>query len=647
MNRFRRCLAVALVWTLTVPTQSVSAAAFRALSLPAGAQLSGPLAPQALGMPVLPFLPSASVGLATPMGPGDFARLPSVAPAPAAAVPAPAAALPALQKLSAETGAAKPGSVESAASLDRHFDAAGSNGKNGSDAPSVLGTVSGASSSLSPSGASSPSPRATPPPRSPRDGQRGAVNVKLIAIIGGVVLAVAILVGALLHSGHKQDAFWKDSKASTDVVAVETARRAGDAESLFKIAAEARKRQAQETEQVADAKSRHQDKIGAQSVSDVEKLAAFDGMAAARAELGANDVSKDAARRMGGRLTSEWQAKLGTLDAEARAAGFEGKVARELDVLGTEVAGERAADARLQADVSAFSDKLPTLGGGLLKEQAQKARGELSAFESNELNAEAALQAQEAGAVRGRLYARLSSGSSEFKSHADRRDALASLADGSLKSAVELSESLDNDLRDMSTHLASKTTHLKEASRWDDEAQRLQRVEVKDQAKDAQGNVMHDAAGNIVYTVHYEDQSGPARDNARRERDAARSEADQARGLGVSADRSAVALRTLVVTLRRDPLVAREGLQASVPATVPGIRVYIGYDWYDVGSADVDFFLNQLTEQQANEVRARFGGVVEPLRQAQSEVNGRRSSESGWLDKRVDDELAREKARDY
>jgi hypothetical protein len=602
-------------------------------------------------LPALPVLPAAVAPLAVEAA--SAASAPAIPKAGAAAAPqapaassAKAAALPGLQKLAAQTSSAKPGSAEAGAALDRNFDL--SNAGSASDAASpVSGSESPRASGLAPS---APSARRAGVSRIERrlgsDG--GAVNVKLIAIIGGVVLALAVAIGALVHHGQKQDAFWKGSKAAADIVSVERAKRAGDAEALFTLAREARARQAQEREQVADAKARHAETIGSQKVSEVETLAAFDGLAAARAELGANEVSKDAARRLGGKLPSDWQGKIGSLDAQAKSSGYEGAVARELDQLSAEVTKERAADGALQGDLRAFDDKVPGIAGGLLKEQSRAARAELSKFESEELNAESNLHASELSAVRGRVYARLASGSAEFKSHADRRDALSAAADGSLKSAVELAQGIDDNLRDMSRHLANKTAALKDADKLENEAAQLTHVAVYVQAKDAQGNPMVDGQGRPVQVLdHYEDQSQPKRDAARAKRDEARSEADQARGLAVSADRSAVALRTLIVALRRDGTLEKEGLSSALPSRVPDVRVYIGYDWYDIGSADLEFFLNQLTEEQANEVRSRFGGVVEPLKQARSELSSRSAAEGRWLDSRVSDELQREKSRDF
>lgn len=618
MIHFRRLIAVALCAALLWPAQPVFAAS-RSLSAPAA-----PLA----ALPALPAL-----------------QAPVITPAQAAAVKTPLAALPQLSVTVAEVAAAQPGSAQAAASLDRHFEAA--QPKASVSETSVTGSLSAAApSTLSP--ATSSTPAARPAPRAVRSSDGGAVNAKVLAIVGAVVVTIAIVVGMFIHNGKKQDEFWKSSKASADVVLVEKARRSGDAETLLKIAAEARKRQAAEKEQVADAKARHSDTVDGKKVSDVEKLAAFDGMVAARAELGANELGKDASKRIGGRRPEEWKQEIGLLDAEAKAAKFDGAVGRQLEKLQLEVARETAAGDQAQADLAAFDAKVPGIGGGLLKEQSRLAGGELQKFRADEVGAEAALYNAELAAVRGRIYDRLAAGSAEFRGHGERRDALTAVESGTLKSAVELAKSLDNDLRDMTQHLANKTARLKNAEKLLAEAEQLTHVPIYVQAKDAQGNPMVDGQGRPVMVLdRYEDQSGPKRDAARAERDAARSEADQARGLAISADRGAVALRTLVATLRRDGTLEREGLIGQIPEKVPSIRVYIGYDWYDVGSADLEFFLNQLTEQQANEIRARFNGTLGGLEQARAEVQKRASAESDWLSRRVTDELQREKARDF
>lgn len=349
MTRLSRFVAVALAWAMISPAPQVSAAAFRALTpegvsfrtLPS-APAAAPAAPLA-ALTAMPALPAAAPALAAPsLSAPALASVPLAAEAaPAASAPAmqKAAALPGLQTLAARTSAAKPGSAEAGAALNKGFDLSNA-GSDSAQTPAVSGAESTGASSLAPAAPSAR--RASSSSRIERrigsDG--GAVNTKLIAIIGGVVLAVAIAIGALVHHGAKQDAFWKDSKAAADIVAVERATRAGDAEPLYKLAHDARARQAQEREAVADAKSRHADKIGSQSVSEVEKLAAFDGLAAARAELAANEVSKDPARRLGGTLTADWQSKLAALDAQAKSSSFEGQVGRELDRLASEVSKE-------------------------------------------------------------------------------------------------------------------------------------------------------------------------------------------------------------------------------------------------------------------------------------------------------------------
>lgn len=483
-------------------------------------------------------------------------------------------------------------------------------------------------------------------PMSSVSSQAGSANVGLIAAIGGVVLAVALTIGLLIHHGQKQDAFWTQSKANADIVQVERAQRAGDAQTLYAIAAQAQARQAAEREQVAEAQDQHADKIGTQSVSDVRKLEAFDGMVAARAALAANEISHDSSKRLGAVRPEDWKAKLDAADAQARAAGSEGQLATQVDALGAEVNQERSADAALQADLQAFSGVVPSLGAGRLKEQRDALSGELSQFENGEIAQESALHDQEVSAMRGRIFSRLEQGNAAFKAHADHQAALAAVADGSLKSAVELAQGIDDNLRDMSAHLANKAQYLKDADDLETQAGQLTHVPIYVQAKDAQGNLMFDGQGRPVQVLdHYEDQSQPKLDAAKSKRDQARSEADEARGLAISAARSAVALRTLLGSLRQDPALQREDLASQLPSKVPDVRVYIDDDWYDIGSADLDFFLNQMTQQQADDVRARFGGVVGPLEQARATAQSRAEAESQWLNQRVDQELAQEESQ--
>lgn len=454
-----------------------------------------------------------------------------------------------------------------------------------------------------------------------------------IRIAAGFLMAAVILV--ITSCGKSKSDLWESSKSNQDIVAIEKARRAGDAETLIRIAREARTRQARSKELVADAKSRGSKTVNNATKDDVktaQAYEAFDGLVGARGETNGNAVSRDPQQRIGEELPATWQERIAAAEAEARRSGFEGALALQLEALRSELGRENAAAGRIEGDIKSFDEQVPFLFGGRLKEQSAKAQQDLDEFKNTELTPEEALYQAAAASMRQRVSARLAQKSQEFQGHLSRMDRLAGLAEGQLKSAAELARAIDDDLRDMAVHRHNEAYNLLMASQ-------NERVAVRKPAFDRHGNPVYDAKGNRVYRTVYEDQSGPYRALAA-------SEASAAQASAAGAKRGLEILRGMIASLHRDSAIQAEGLGPALPSGTNGTQIDPGHGpifdfWADSTWA---FFSNQFSEAQASEARARFGGVVEPLNRVEQEVARRRGAEAGWLQEQIEREIDRQAA---
>lgn len=638
----KRLIAAFLSLSLASLSAEPAFAASRSLSTPSAAPVvSANVKLSVPGVFAAPTLPAVSIPAAPQVGAPVLTR------AERAGIEG------VLRQIAAETA---PEAKAPEAALDRAY-----TGSEAQGAPTVSaaspsgGSGGGSGSNLAPSSPNSaPQGSRVPSARSRMTSQRGAANVKVIAAIAGAVLVVALVIGLFIHRGNQKDKLWADSPAAAAVVQVETARRANDAETLFKIAAESRQRAAARAEKIADARTRRLEKVGERSIAQEETLLAFDNLAAARAELNANEVSNDPARRIGKERPATWTSRLNELEADAKTTGFEGRIGTSLDSLAAEVSGENKAVAGLSQDVATFEQTVPSLGGAALKEQREKARADVAGFQG-EINAESGEHGSKLNAVRGRIYSRLEAGSAEFRDRSARRSALSTLESGTAATAATRAASVETELRAMADKIKVRDEALKasvtltdEAKAADAEARRLERAEVKVPVKNPDGTQATDANGSLLWTIEIQDLSGPKKQEAAEKRRLAQAKLDEAHNAAIAARDAAVrAGRDRDELVRQAQLLADDQTlkleKLASPTQIPGVSVYVVWRWVDLDRQSVEFFYATLTYDQANELRAKFSATKGSFDEAKRAIGAARDAQANWLNGKVTEELERQK----
>ncbi|MBI5240168.1 MAG: hypothetical protein HY926_06825 [Elusimicrobia bacterium] len=456
---------------------------------------------------------------------------------------------------------------------------------------------------------------AVPAPQAPS--QHAAV-IPVVAIVAIVAAVVAAGTGVYFWlRGKNKNETWQNSKSNQDIIALEKARRDKDAPALEKIKAEARGRQQRMDGRIADAQSAGSKKIDLSdgksiSVKDAQTFAAFDGLAAARAEMTHNAVSQDPAKRVGAEPPAVWQAQVSGLEAQAKTTEFEGTLALSLKSLRSEIGSEDAAAARFEKDIAKFDERVPGLFGGRLKEMTKRAQQDLGEFKSAEIAPEKALFDKANGAMRGRVSDRLSAKDAEYQSHLARLDTLNGAAEGTLKSAVEMAQQVDKDMADMARHEQSRALNLMLASQNEN-------VLVND----------YDSQGRVIGS-HYEDHSATFKALAA-------SAGAEARAAAASAQAGVKALNTIIPLLHKDPVLKAEGLTFALPANKgkgPNANGSVFFDFWL--PASWNFFMTMFSESQANQARSGFAPIKGALESVMAEVNSRRAAERAWTDKQID-----------
>ncbi|MEK9145086.1 MAG: hypothetical protein AAB339_05710, partial [Elusimicrobiota bacterium] len=412
---------------------------------------------------------------------------------------------------------------------------------------------------------------------------------------------------------------WENSKSNQDIITVEKARRTGDAESLHKIAVDARARQARMKERIADARSRGSktvDDSSKDSVKVASAYEAFDGLAAARAELNANALSKDATRRIGLERPEVWTERVTGEEAAAKESGFEGALALRLQTLSSELKTQEAAVSRIEGDLKSFDEQVPALFKGRLKEMSEKGKKDLAEFKTAEAAPEKALHETANSAMRGRVSDRLGKENAEYLSHRERLEKLAMAAEGVLKSSVDLARQVDKDLGEMASHERQRLVYLGLASM-------NERVPV----------TKTDEKGNSY--VEYEDHSFTYKALAASEASAAHASAASARA-GVEA------LSKILPLARKDAVLQEEHLTAGLPSpektNIPSGSGGVFFDFFI--PATWNLFGSLFSESQANQARARFGPVLGGIEAVHREVEARRAGEAHWVGERIDSDLS-------
>src|SRR5260370_38319282 len=126
------------------------------------------------------------------------------------------------------------------------------------------------------------------------------------------------------------------------------------------------------------------DKTG-DSLEAARRYAAFDLLVAGRAELNENAVSADPRARIGGETPAVWRKRLGDADADARATGFEGKLALKLKRLGAEIVSERGAGEKIEAELGVYAKFIPKLFGGQMGREVERGKTDVAAYEKEEV----------------------------------------------------------------------------------------------------------------------------------------------------------------------------------------------------------------------------------------------------------------------
>ncbi|OGR57192.1 MAG: hypothetical protein A2X36_17555 [Elusimicrobia bacterium GWA2_69_24] len=444
------------------------------------------------------------------------------------------------------------------------------------------------------------------------------------AIAGIAAAAVAVVVGVWTWMrGRQKNSTWENSKSNQDIIALEKARRDNDAKTLGEIKTEARGRQTRMDERIANARSAGQKDIELKEgktmkVKDAEAFAAFDGLAAARAELNENAVSADPKARVGGELPATWQGRLGGLDAQASQAGFEGNLALQLKTMGGELARQDQAASKYEKDFSNFNKYVPGLFGGRLKDMEARGRSDLSAFQASEIQAEKATFVKFNTAMRGRVSGRLAGKDAEYQGHLSRLEDLNQAADGTLKSAVDMARQVDKDLADMARHEHARAYNLMLAAQ-------NERVEVP----------VYDKNGRQIGT-DIEDHSATYKALVA-------SETAEAQASAASARAGVKALSTIIPLLHKDPVLKKEGLTFALPSnanTRVGSGGSVFFDFWM--PASWNFFATMFSESQANQARGSFAPIKGGLESVMSEVQSRQASEQRWTAKRIDQVLDHE-----
>ncbi len=458
------------------------------------------------------------------------------------------------------------------------------------------------------------SARAVPPSRSR---QVGKVSAAVLVVVG-LVVAVAITVGVIWHNGNTRNGMWQNSKSNQDIVAIEKARRDGDADALAAIVKDARDRQARMAERIAAAKSAGSKKVGDATGDDVKTAEAFkdfDGLAGARAELNLNAVSQDPARRIGEQLPATWKESLAREEAEAKKTGFEGSLALQLQAMRGELERETNAGHRIAGDIDAFKERVPGMFGGRLKEMGNRGDADLAEYRRTEISPENGRYNDVNSAMRGRVSAKLASQSEDYQKHLARQERLAGVAD-LIKPAVEMALQVDKDLKEMGEHEHARAANLILAAN-------NERVRVDD----------YDQNGKLIGS-HEEDHSGMYKAFAASEGAAARASA-------ASAQAGIKGLHVLIPMLRKDKTMIEEGLVFALPNGTnntnpnPGGSVFFDF-WIP---ASWNLFGMMFSESQAAQARGSFGSVLGGLQGVQAEVANRQAGETNWVNGAIDADL--------
>lgn len=588
-------------------------------------------AAQVVEAPAAASASSLNLGLA-PLAAAPGAALPSLVPsaAPSASLPAAPALrpLPALNKTALGTLAAKAAPLAQAAASKgaapeslRH-DAAWERSSGRTSASVAVPAFAGLGSPRL--GPSAVSPRAAAPGLGANPLQSLTREQKTtIGIVAGVVAAVGITIGAFWYHAAKKNEVWDASKSAAEVVQIQRAQDAKDESTLLDISQEAYARRQRMLDRIAQAQAGNKDRVDDKDhdpINKAEAYAAFDGLIGGRAALSHNAVSQDPAKRLGEQTLATWQGRINDEQAKAAARGFDGDLAVRLQEMSIEEGRETAAAGRIGGDFKTFKDKVPSLFGGNMSSQFDRADEALQSFKSGEIDAEDAVRAAADAAMRGRVDGRLYAANAEYQGHRDHRDRLGDLHDR-VEPVLEQAQRVDKDLSDAIDHLHSRQLYLALAMQHEDDVE------------------TYTGSDGKTHTRHV--------DNSGTYKLLAATEASNAQASISSAKAGMAALRPLIEQLRRDKGIGEEGLGFALNSNTGSVSGNGGLGvWGDLFLPGFWSFIgSSFDESHVQNARSRFAPVLQGLQSVQNEVGVRKASESGWVDGRIQREVNDEMGR--
>lgn len=462
-------------------------------------------------------------------------------------------------------------------------------------------------------------------------------------VVGAITLVAGLVVGGFYMAAKRGNDFWEGSKSAKEVRIVEKARLDGNAKTLDALGIEARARHERMMKRIQLAEARGDKKVDLKdgktlSLADAKAYAAFDLMIGLRAELAENLVSKDPADRIGEYPPADWHARLAQLEKAAKETGVEGSLARAVKEMQGEMARQNAIASRFERDIENFKEHSPTLFKGQMGRQVEAAKGDLSGFKSGEISPEQGAIGAFEGAMRGRVSVKHYGKSPEFKKHRDHRDRLAALHQDRIHPAAELSRGIAGDLDDVIRHrksesynlmMAATRTHV-EVTKYRTATRQVQRTYTDSEGKT---QTRSESESYQESYTDYEDQSGMYRMMAASDASAAQASAARANG-------KLEALRPMIGSLSRDPVLKEEGLAEALPSgNVSRVGEGSGAVWDWFMPPIFSLFSNMGSESNARQAAAEFNAVKGSMESVERAVASRRDKEAGWIDRVIDQDL--------
>lgn len=364
-------------------------------------------------------------------------------------------------------------------------------------------------------------------------------------------------------------------------------------------------------------------KLQAASTRKEKKLAkrevAFTGLAAAYAALVLNVTTENHATRVGAHLPKVWKQKLGAAEHEAKRNRSDGKVALLLKDLGKEVDHQRSVTERHRGALEGFDKAKPMIFAKNMKSAMKRVHDAVGTF-GKELDVEQKLLTAKTTAMRGRVSDRLANKMPEYKEKRTYLKELDAFKRNKLGPVVDLAHKISSNLSAIVDARQQETTYLAMA------ASRTRVPVQKTRTKYVNGK-----AETETYT-DYEDQSGYYRMMAA-------NEASRAQNNGTQARARISSLNTHLRALRGHAILVREGVQ------MPGerdVNVAHGRGWASAYLLPPTFNLIGNLFSDTTSAINQFAPVRGALDHVASRIDGRRNGLRGWVNQKIDAQLASE-----